>query len=401
MKFINKLPFKNIRAKTGRSVSLLIFSVLLAITTFGGSLIVESLKNGLQNLEHRLGADIIVVPYQARTKESIEDLLLNGNRTTFYMPKTYLSKLSQTEGIEKISPQIFLSSLSAGCCSVSLQLIGFEPESDFTVQPWAAESYKGKLQDNEILIGSKVTFSESGTLTFYSNTCKIAGQLKQTGSGLDNAVYMNMNTIKKMVENAAKMPHSPTGKIDTENSISTIMIKVANGYSVKDIADYINIHERKIRAITAKSMTSDVSDSLATISNIVKILIAIVWILCIVIMMIVFSMIINERKKEFAVLRAIGVSRKKLSSLVVLESVILSFAGGIIGILLVLLFAISFKTLIQESLALPYLMPGIFKIIVLCIATLFVSAFSGSVSSIVSAVKISKQDTGLILRDGN
>lgn len=401
MKFIDKLPAKNIFAKSGRSVSLLIFSFILAIATFGGTLIVESLKNGLENLENRLGADIIVVPYQARTKESMESLLLNGNRTTFYMSSKYLSELSKIEGIEKITPQLFLSSLSAGCCSVSLQIIGFEPSTDFTVQAWSAETYKGKLADGEILVGSKITLPENGTLTFYGNTCGIAGQLKPTGSGLDNAVYTNFSTIKKMIEQAAKTPHSPTGKIDAENSISTIMIKVADGYSVKDIADYINIHERKVRAISAKTMTSDISDSLSSMTKIIRAMISVVWILCIVVMMIVFSMIINERKKEFAVLRVMGASQKKLSSLVVSESVILSVAGGICGILAVLVFGLAFKAAIQESLGLPYLMPGFLKIILLCISTVFISALSGTVASSVSAVKIAKQETGLILRDGN
>ena len=401
MKFLNKLPIKNIFARSGRSVSLLVFSVLLAITTFGGSLIVESLKNGLKNLENRLGADILIVPYEARTKETIENLLLNGNRTTFYMPSKYLEILSKIDGIQKISPQIFLSSLSAGCCSVTLQLIGFDPETDFTVQPWAAETYKGKLKDGEILVGSRVTIPENETLMFYGIPCHVAGQLKHTGSGLDNAVYMNLNTIKRMVKKASEMPHSPTGKVDAENTISSLMIKVADGYSVKDIAGYINIHQRKIRAVTAKSMTSDVSDSLSGITKIVKVLIVIMWILCVTMMMIVFSMIMNERKKEFAILRMIGVSRKKLASLIVSESVILGLSGGIIGIATVMLFGISFKNLIQESLGLPYLMPEIIKILILCVMTLLISAVSGAAASAMSAIKISRQDTGLILRDEN
>ena len=197
------------------------------------------------------------------------------------------------------------------------------------------------------------------------------------------------------------MPHSPTGKVDAENTISSLMIKVSDGYSVKDIAGYINIHQRKIRAVTAKSMTSDVSDSLSGITKIVKVLIVVMWILCVTMMMIVFSMIMNERKKEFAILRMVGVSEKRLASLIVSESVILGVSGGIIGIATVMLFGISFKNLIQESLGLPYLMPEIVKITILCVMTLVISAASAAAASAMSAIKISRQDTGLILRDEN
>lgn len=401
MKFLNKLPLKNISAKVGRSVSLLIFAVLLSIATFGGSLIVKSLKNGLNSLEKRLGADVIVVPYQTRTKESIESLLLNGNRTTFYMPKKYMSEISQYDGIEIISPQIFLSSLSAGCCSVRVQIIGFDPETDFTIQPWAHESYKGNLQDFEILVGSKITVPTNLTLTFFNTKLKIASQLKETGSGLDNAVYCNMNTIRELIKQAGKIANSPTGKIDSENSISTILIKVSDGYDPSQITNEINLHSRKVRAIRAKSMTSDVADNLSKISKIIGALIVAVWILCIVIMMIVFSMIMNERKKEFAVLRVIGVSQKKLSKLVLQESFIINLFGGILGIILVLIVSFAFKNSIQTTLGLPFLLPNFLEILILILATLVISVLAGMIASILNARKISKIDAGVILRVDN
>ncbi len=401
MKFISKLPFKNIKAKIGRSVSLFIFALLLAITSFGGALVVKSLKNGLKSLEKRLGADIIVVPYQTRTKESVESLLLNGNRTTFYMPKSYIKEFENFDGIEILSSQLFLSSISAGCCSVKVQIIGFDPETDFTIQPWAYESYKGRLGDFEILVGSKITLPGNMMLTLYGTKLKIVSQLKQTGSGLDNAVYCNMNTIKSLIKMAAKLSNSPTGKLDSETNISTILIKVENGYDVDHIVNEINLHSRKVRAIRAKSMTTDVADNLAKISKIVGALIAAVWILCIVIMMIVFSMIVNERKKEFAVLRVIGVSKKKLSSLVISESLIISFAGALAGIFLVLLVSIPFNSSIQAMLGLPYLLPSFAEILILSFATLLISLAAGALSSFISAVKVSRQDAGLILHAEN
>lgn len=401
MTFLSELPFKNIFSKSVRSASLLLFSVLLAVATFGGSLLIGSLKNGLSSLEKRMGADIIVVPYQTRTKESIESLLLNGNRTAFYMNKNYIERMREIEGIEKVSPQLFLSSISAGCCSVSVQIIGFDPETDFTIQPWATESYKGKLNDFEILAGSKITIPESGILKFYGVPCKIVAQLKETGSGLDNAIYTNITTIKEMIKNASKLPNSPAAKVDADNVISSLMIKVENGYDVEQVKGQINLKNHKVRAIRAKSMTSDVGDSLSNISQIVGILVSVIWFLCIIIMLIVFSMIINERKKEFAILRIAGLSQKKLSRLVISESLIISISGGIIGIFAVLLIGIPFKTLIQEKLSMPYLIPGFFKTFLLCLGTVTISIISGALASVYSAIKIAKQDTGLILREAN
>jgi putative ABC transport system permease protein len=127
MKF-SSLPVLNILGKKSRSASLFVFSLILSLSIFGGALILSSLRTGLKSLEMRLGADIVVVPYEARTKVSADTILNQGNRTFFYMPKSNLDKISAIEGVEKASPQVYMCSMNAGCCSVSLQLIGFDPE---------------------------------------------------------------------------------------------------------------------------------------------------------------------------------------------------------------------------------------------------------------------------------
>jgi len=93
-----------------------------------------SLQNGLTSYEARLGADIIIVPNQARSHGSIESILLQGIPGYFYMDDSILEKARNTEGVEIATPQFYLASASAGCCSVSVQVIGFDPETDFIVQ---------------------------------------------------------------------------------------------------------------------------------------------------------------------------------------------------------------------------------------------------------------------------
>lgn len=398
MKFINKLPFKNLLAKPVRSISLVILAFVIALVTFGGAVTIRSLKNGLTSLEKRLGADVIVVPYETRTKESIDSILQNGNRTSFYMPKTVLNEIAQIEGIASISPQIFLTSISAGCCSVKVQIIGFDPETDFTIQPWAHETYRGKLNDFEILVGSEISFPLDRTLSFFNTKLKVAAKLKQTGSGFDNAVYCNISTLKALIKEAAKIQNSPTGKINPDAVVSTVLIKAEDGTDAASIANEINLHTRKVRAVKAKSMTSDIADSLSKISSIAGFLTGVVWILCVFIMMIVFSIVINERKKEFAVLRMTGVPQKKLLELVVTEGVCVNLTGGIAGALFVLLLSVLFKNSLRSLLSLPFLFPSALETVILFVFALALSVFSGIVSSIYMARKISRMDAGNVLR---
>ena len=126
--------------KPGRTAALVLLTAFLAMSVFGGTIVVSSLRKGLESMENRLGADIIVVPAEAESKVSLKNLLLQGTIGTFYMDASATEKVRETEGVEKASAQIFLSSMKADCCSVKVQIIGFDPENDFVVQPWIAET---------------------------------------------------------------------------------------------------------------------------------------------------------------------------------------------------------------------------------------------------------------------
>lgn len=395
------LPIINLLGKKGRSAALLVFAVLLSLSIFGGALLLAGLGNGLRSLERRLGADIIVVPYEARTKVSADTILNQGNRTAFYMSRANLAKVAQLEGVQAVSPQIYLCSMNAGCCSVSLQLIGFDPESDFTIQPWMRESYGGPLGTGDILIGSKVTLPASRTLKFFDVSCHVAAQLDDTGTGLDNAVYANLDTIQLLLDSAATKDFSFASGSYSDKMISTIMVKVADGYDIDDVAGLIQRRVRKTVAVKTKAMTSGIAQSLASFAKIIAALSAVVWALCLVILVIVSSLVIGERKKEFAVLRVMGASRRKLARLVMAESLAVNAAGGMCGIALALLVVLPFHALISESLALPFLLPSPALILALSAASLALSVLCGCLAASHAARSIARIDTGVILREGN
>ena len=401
MKF-SSLPFINVLGKKGRSAALVVFSILLAFSIFGGVLILTSLRNGLHSLELRLGADIIVVPYEARTKVSADTILNQGNRTYFYMSNKNLEKVAAIEGVERVSPQIYMCSMNAGCCSVSLQVIGFDPESDFTIQPWVRQSFSEKLGDGDILIGSKVTLTESRKLRFFDKLWNIAAQLEETGTGLDNAIFANVNTVQSLMAAAEELGYGfVNDKSSATNMISTIMVKVADGYDINNVAGQIQRKVRKTQAVKTKSMTSGIADSLSGVSKVIAVLTAVVWVLCLVILVVVSTLITNERKKEFAVLRVMGASRRKLAHLVMAESVLLNVAGGVVGIVIAFLGIVPFHTLIKNAMGLPFLLPRSGLIFVLVLLSLALSVLCGCIASSYSARKISKIDTGTILREGN
>ena len=332
MKLSESLSFRNVIGRPARSAALIILTALMTAAVIAGTVTVTSLKTGLNALEARLGADIMVVPASATSKKNFENIVLQGSMGYFYMDKSYYDKVAEHEGIEKISAQLFLASASAGCCSVPLQIIGYDPETDFTVSPWIRKSAGHELGLLDVVVGNDLSVFVGDTITFYNVQCNVVAKLDKTGTDLDTAVYTSNETIKKLIASSIELGMNDFRDIDPDRSVSCILIKVAEGYTVDEVLNDLNLHVRRTKSFRTKDMISGVSDSLTGVSGIIGALMCAVWVLGLVILFIAFTLSVNERKKEFAVLRVTGASRKKISHTVTAEALITTLSGGIAGI---------------------------------------------------------------------
>ncbi len=396
----SRLPVKNLIRRPGRTAALVLLTAFLALSVFGGSVVVRSLQSGLDSLQARLGADIVVLPGSARSKVDFQQLLLQGTAGAFYMDADALEKVNEVEGVAHAAPQTFLASLKADCCAVKVQVIGIDPEADFTVRPWIEKSYARTLSDMDLAVGCKVTANVGESLKIYDQNCHVVAKLAETGTGLDTAVYCDMATMKKLL--AAAEAKGVSHKLESGNSdvISAIYVKVKNGYDIDQVMAKLNSHVRKTAAVRARSLFTGAADSLAGISRTVALLAGAVWVLAFVILLIAFAMMIAERRREFAVLRLLGTSQRGLSGLILAETALCSLAGSVLGVGVAAMLIFPFTALIESKLNLPYLTPGAGTILALAIATVAVTVLIGALASLYAARRLSRTDPGTTLREG-
>ena len=394
------LSVKNLTRRPGRTLALTLLTAFLALAVFGGSVVVLSLRSGLNSLEARLGADIILVPSEAQSKVSFQNMFLQGTTGAFYMDASVLDKAMEVEGVEKAAPQTFLASLKADCCSIKIQVIGIDPQRDFTVQPWIAHSLTRALGDMDVAVGCKVEADVGEIIRIYDQRCKVVARLEATGTGLDTAVYCNMDTMNTLLQAAEAMGVSH--RIESgDQVISAVYVKVRDGYDIGAVNSKLTGHLRKVTAVRTRRMITGVSDSLAGVSRTVTILIAAVWVLALIILLLAFALIIRERNREFAVLRLVGASRSMLARMVLLESALCGLLGGLIGTGLAALLLFPFAQLIESALKLPYLMPQAGTVLLLAAGTILLSALVAALSSVMAADRLSRVDPGITLREGN
>lgn len=130
---ISQLAVANIKRKPLRTAGLIIIVALVAFVLFAGGILSVSLKNGLESMKERLGADLLVVP--VGYDEGVEGIIVKGEPAYFYFDKSVETQLEKVEGVKCVSSQFYLTSLNQDCCSVPVQFIGFDPETDFSIQP--------------------------------------------------------------------------------------------------------------------------------------------------------------------------------------------------------------------------------------------------------------------------
>ena len=396
---VKKLIIKNIIKRPVKTTLLSSMALLMAFAILAGANLSKSLIRGLNSMEARLGADIIVIPEGAQSEEELKNIYFKGTPENFYMDKSIVSDLASIEGVEDYSIQYFLASSVSDCCSAPVQIVGFDPENDFVVAPWIKDNYKGQPGKDEIIAGSSLSVQTGESLRIYGIECLVVGKLSSTGTGLDTAVYANEETIKHLIEASKEVGLSMVGEKSPDETVSAVYIKVKKGYDISVVSSTININFKdRVEAVRTKSMISDTVKRLDDVSKIIYALVTGIWVFSIIIMGLVFSVSIGERKSEFALLRAMGFSKIKIVSLIFTESMIICLIGSVLGIVLSLVIIISFGNMIEGYLGLPFLLPNFLNTVLYSFFALFITVLTGPITASISAMGVCREDIGNALR---
>ena len=394
-----EIAFKNIQNKSVRSASLIILTAILTLVLFLSSFLILSLRNGMHSLANRMGADIIVVPEGYDSK--IRGAILRGEPNTFFLDKSVVEKIRKIDGVEIATPQLFIATLSAGCCSFPIQVIGFDSDTDFVVKPWLATQAKLPLEKGEVLVGHNIVGDMHEHVKFFNQEFIIRGRLAKTGMGFDNTVFVNFEEARRLVKEYEKVLKLEDK--DHENMISCVMIKVDNSVDPVEIQNKIRneFAGQGVYPLLSQSMMNEVSTSTQDMIKYVYILIALVWLLVFLVLTLVYSITIKERKREFATLRILGASKKHLRRIILSEIFTINISGAACGSVLGLIISILFGTWFSQSFKMPFLAPNVLTLAIIFIAVFAIGTIMGPLSSLISIKKMNAEELGLLLRQND
>jgi len=389
------ISLKNLRKRSVRTKGLIAIVAIVAFTISCGVLLSQSMNLGVNYMTGRMGADIMIVPRGCAA--SLQDTLLRSKSNTFYMNENLTKEISAMDSVEKVSPQLYIASLNAACCTVPVQLIGFEPKTDFTIKSWMTNINSSELGFGEVVTGSLVNAKVGGQVWLFGQPLKVVATLDDTGMGFNSSIFMTLETAQHMIEISGETAVHPAGK--GKNLTSALFVKLASDVDASKVAKLIITTYPQTDVVVSKEMMGEVSSELNNISGLIYGIQGLLWIVSILVLMVVFSVTTNERKREFGLYLALGATRKKLVSLIMTEALIVSILGAICGVMAGCFFMFEFLMLIATSLGLPYLRPTLGTTSTLMAISLIISIFTGVSSSAHSAIRIGRLEPYIMIKE--
>jgi len=323
------LALKNLKRKSLRTgILVLSIGLLVSILVFGASFIM-SVSASLKKSIDRLGADVLVVPIGAR--DFAEEVLLETKAKTFYMDRSIMERVRKVEGVDALTPQVYLSTIMGVCCDVpEAKVVAFNQDTDFIVSPWLKKSIGRRLEKGEAIIGweanENLGLLEMEKAILFGSDFKIAGVLEKTDTGLDNAIFIGDDNLAEVMEKG-RSPLKP-------DQISLIFVKAKGGFDPRKVARAIEGEIIEVDVTYRNDLGKGILATLKDINRVFLLTIGLSLLLAVFLTWTIFSAIVNERMKEVGIMRAIGAKNRHIVKAFVLEVLVLGLGGSLAGIVL-------------------------------------------------------------------
>ena len=306
LKFIIKNPF---RRRTSAILSIVGIAIgIVVIVALGG--ITEGLVDTFEDTIHAGGAD-----FQISGKETGDSAY--GTNT---IDASWTDKIANVSGVEEAYP-IYVVLTSVGDDYMNT-LIGIDPAGTTMADISIKEGRIFEDNADEVIMGEIYAddnnYSVGDTIEVNREDFEIVGIYETGDSNMAGGVFTSISRVGKLM--------------DDEDSISNIYVKVEKGADAQEVADRIDAkYGDNITTITSVMEMEQMADMLNMLQ-------ASTWAISLLAIVVGGLGIINtmlmsvfERTREIGVLKAVGWSNRKIITMIVGESLVITIVSAIIG----------------------------------------------------------------------
>lgn len=394
-----RIAFRNLRYQSFKTTILFLLVFTMTAALCSSKLLIASMEAGMQKTCEKIGADLIVVPN--KYVDTVQNALFEGKACTVNFSKEWVERIQEIEGIEAISYQLFLATLSVGCCDGDNQLIAIESESDFVVRAWLEKEGKTALKEGEIITGSALGKEEGETVRYYGREFLIKAVLEETGMGYDNSAFI---TYQDAYEIASDPMYTGTLPFTAEEErVSSILIKVKDGYSSSEIEESIKAAygQDEIAVYSAGELTAVLAKQFeayqiyGTWFEWIFITMAAISVLA------VYMVNIRQRYREFACMSSIGFTFRQIMILLLEELAVNVLLAGIAGFVVTIGLFTFFRLAIHNVVSIPFLLPDAPKLLLIGAGVLLLNLLVSMIAYVSMILRLRNTEIALLVKEEN
>src|ERR1700722_15710038 len=386
------LALQNLGRRKARTLLLLTAVAIRSCPVFTGSVLMQSIESSMSVGFTRLGADMLVVP--AGTLTNITAALLTAEPTDLTLDDRVLKGLEALKGVQKAAPQLVFRTDASGYKGRGevVDLIAFDPARDITVQPWLAQHLDRPLRKGDVIIGGRREEAIGSELLIFGWPLTVYGKLGQTAVGThERGLFITFPTLADM---RATMQQICGSKTPLEpDKISGVLLELAPGAKTQQVRFSVLANFPGVKVVSGESMLTSVRQGLTALLSGVLGLMAIMLVSTGLMVSVLFSAIITERRRELALPRAIGPRRKQIVGMLLMEAGLATAVGGLAGCVLgLLLMRVYERSLVPhlDSMGIPFLWLPAGTIGLIAVACIVLTSLIGAAGALYPAWRASR-----------
>ncbi len=149
--------------------------------------------------------------------------------------------MADCDGIEAVSLQLYIRDDTG---EAPVWIVGFDPETDFVIRPWIVGNREASLPDGAVWAGCKVNANADGCVTLFGQSWPTAARLDETGSGMDQAVFVNLSTLSDMIEASGVAKYAG---IHPDTDYSAALIRIKSNADIDSVTHWLNTYRMQCR----------------------------------------------------------------------------------------------------------------------------------------------------------
>ena len=394
MRLLASLALQNLGRRKARSLLLIMAVAVASGVVFTGATLMRSIDSSMAVGFTRLGADMMAVPEGALT--NITAALLTVEPTDLVLDQDLFAKAGLAS-VSRAAPQKIARVEHSGIGSHhdSVDLIGFDPALDFTVRPWLVEKINRDMRPGDVILGAGRDAALGSELLIFGKAHTVYGRLGKTGVGThERGVFMTFDTLEALAASVHGHGGGPPAVLQ-KGKVSGFLVELAPGATPLQARFAILSTLKGVKVVTGDSTMSGIRQGLAALLNGILALMVLMFASTALMVSVLFSAIVTERRGELGLLKAIGARRGQIVGMMVIEAVIATGAGGLLGVALgVLVMRLYERSLVYylENIGVPFVWLDGPRIVVVAVAAVVMASIIGALGSLYPAWRASRRD---------